>query len=35
MTYAVSLMEGIWSGDAWLAHLGDVAALAIVRLWLA
>jgi ABC-2 type transport system permease protein len=30
MTYAVSLMEGIWSGDAWSAHLGDVAALAVV-----
>jgi len=30
LTYAVSLLEGIWRGDAWSAHLGDVAALAIV-----
>jgi ABC-2 type transport system permease protein len=30
MTYAVSLLEGIWKGDAWSAHIGDVAALAIV-----
>ena len=28
-TYAVSLLEGIWKGDAWSAHLWDVAALAI------
>ncbi len=27
MTYAVSLLQGIWVGDAWSAHLGDVAAL--------
>lgn len=30
MTYAVSLMEGIWKGDAWSAHIGDIAALAVV-----
>jgi ABC-2 type transport system permease protein len=30
MTYAVSLLEGIWRGDAWSAHIGDVAALAVV-----
>src|SRR6202451_4462495 len=30
MTYAVSLMEGIWKGDAWSAHMGDVAALVVV-----
>ncbi len=30
MTYAVSLMEGIWKGDSWSAHVGDVAALALV-----
>ena len=30
MTYAVSLLEGIWKGDAWSAHIGDVAALALV-----
>ncbi len=29
MTYIVSLLSGIWSGDAWSAHLGDLAALAI------
>lgn len=27
-TYAVSLLEGIWKGEAWSAHLADVAALA-------
>jgi ABC-2 type transport system permease protein len=30
ITYAVSLLEGIWSGDAWSSHLGDIAALAVV-----
>ena len=30
LTYAVSLQEGIWKGDAWSAHLGDVAALVAV-----
>jgi ABC-2 type transport system permease protein len=29
MTYAVSLLQGIWNGDAWSAHLGDIAALAV------
>jgi ABC-2 type transport system permease protein len=29
MTYAVSLLEGIWKGEAWRAHTGDVAALAV------
>ncbi len=28
ITYAVSLLQGIWTNDAWSAHLGDVAALA-------
>jgi ABC-2 type transport system permease protein len=32
LTYAVSLLEGIWSGDAWSAHFGDVAALVMVFL---
>lgn len=27
MTYAVRLLEGIWNGDGWLRHLGDIAAL--------
>jgi len=31
-TYAVSLMSGIWKGDAWSAHLGDLAALAVAFL---
>jgi ABC-2 type transport system permease protein len=30
LTYTVSLLEGIWRGDAWRAHLGDVEALAVV-----
>jgi ABC-2 type transport system permease protein len=30
LTYAVSLLGGIWQGDAWTAHLGDLAALALV-----
>jgi ABC-2 type transport system permease protein len=30
LTYAVSLLEGIWKGDPWPAHIGDVGALAIV-----
>jgi ABC-2 type transport system permease protein len=32
MTYAVSLLEGIWKGDAWSVHLGDVAALTVAFL---
>jgi ABC-2 type transport system permease protein len=32
LTYAVALLQGIWSGDAWSAHVGDVAALAVVFL---
>jgi ABC-2 type transport system permease protein len=30
LRYAVRLLEGIWSGDAWSAHAGDVAALVLV-----
>jgi ABC-2 type transport system permease protein len=30
LTYTVSLLQGIWNGDAWSAHVGDVAALAVV-----
>jgi ABC-2 type transport system permease protein len=30
LTYTVSLLEGIWKGDAWAAHVGDVAAVAVV-----
>jgi ABC-2 type transport system permease protein len=30
LTYAVSLLEGIWKGEDWSAHVGDVAALVLV-----
>jgi ABC-2 type transport system permease protein len=30
LTYAVPLLQGIWNGDAWSAHVGDVAALVVV-----
>ena len=30
LTYAVSLLQGIWKGEPWSAHLGDVAALVVV-----
>jgi ABC-2 type transport system permease protein len=30
LTYTVSLLQGIWNGDPWSAHLGDLAALALV-----
>ncbi len=30
LTYTVALLEGIWKGDAWSAHVGDVAALIVV-----
>jgi ABC-2 type transport system permease protein len=30
LTYAVALMQGIWNGDAWSAHIGDVAALVLI-----
>jgi hypothetical protein len=30
LTYAVSLLRGILQGETWLAHAGDVAALAVV-----
>ncbi len=29
LTYAVSLLEGMWKGEAWSAHVGDVAALVV------
>ena len=32
LSYTVSLLEGIWKGDAWSAHMGDVTALAVVFL---
>ncbi len=30
LTYAVSLLRGIWQGDGWLAHAGDLAVLTLV-----
>lgn len=30
LTYAVSLLEGIWSGAPWSAHVGDMLALVMV-----
>ena len=32
LTYAVSLLIGIWHGEGWLAHAGDAAVLALVFL---
>jgi ABC-2 type transport system permease protein len=29
-TYAVSLLRGIWHGEGWLSHSGDVAALTLM-----
>lgn len=31
-TYAVSLLRGIWHGDGWSTHVGDVAVLALIFL---
>jgi ABC-2 type transport system permease protein len=30
LTYSVSLLRGIWRGDAWSMHAGDIGALALV-----
>lgn len=30
LTYAVSLLRGIWYGEGWSSHLGDVAVLALM-----
>ena len=32
LTYAVSLLRGIWHGEGWSTHLGDVAILSIMFL---
>jgi ABC-2 type transport system permease protein len=32
MTYIVSLLRGIWTGESWFAHIGDIAALAIAAI---
>ena len=30
LTYVVSLLDGIWRGEPWLAHLWDVTALVVI-----
>lgn len=30
LTYAVSLMQGIWKGESWASHIGDIGALALI-----
>jgi ABC-2 type transport system permease protein len=30
LTYVVSLLRGIWRGEGWISHAGDVAALTLV-----
>ena len=30
LTYAVTLLRGIWRGEGWLAHAGSAAVLALV-----
>ena len=30
LTYAVSLLRGIWHGNGWLAHAGDIAVLTLL-----
>jgi ABC-2 type transport system permease protein len=32
LTYTVSLLKGIWRGEGWIAHSGDVVALALIFL---
>jgi ABC-2 type transport system permease protein len=32
LTYAVSLLRGIWHGQGWVVHAGDVAALSVMFL---
>jgi ABC-2 type transport system permease protein len=29
-TYAASLMQGVWHGQGWAAHLGDVGAMSLI-----
>jgi ABC-2 type transport system permease protein len=29
LTYVVTLLRGIWRGEGWSAHLGDVALLSL------
>jgi ABC-2 type transport system permease protein len=30
LRYAVSLLDGVWRGEPWLAHLGDLAGLTLI-----
>lgn len=30
MTYAVSLLQGIWTGESWVSHAGDIVALGVI-----
>jgi ABC-2 type transport system permease protein len=30
LTYSVSLLRGIWRGDGWQPHIGDISALVII-----
>jgi len=30
LTYAVSLLDGVWRGEPWLAHVSDVTALLVI-----
>ena len=32
LTYVVSLLRGIWRGEGWAAHVGDVVALSLIFL---
>lgn len=30
LTYSVSLLQGVWKGEPWSAHVGDIAVLTIL-----
>jgi ABC-2 type transport system permease protein len=33
LTYAASLLQGIWNGEGWSTHIGDVAGLTVIFLF--
>jgi len=33
LTYAVNLLKGIWNGDGWITHMGDVSAMTVLFLF--
>jgi ABC-2 type transport system permease protein len=33
LTYAVNLLKGIWNGDGWITHMGDVLAMTVLFLF--